>query len=82
MYERVRGRLADAELHRGEAMIADRRTYIHGLHEVRATLDLGVLRRALVERGLERVSRRLAKGRAVGGLTMAGPVFDAPEASA
>ena len=82
LYERVRGRLADAELHRSEAIVASHRTYIHGVHEVRATLDLEVLRRALVERGMERVSRRLATGRAISGLTVTGSVFDAPEASA
>ena len=82
LYERVRGRFADAELHRGEAVVDGHRTYVHGVHEVAATLDLSVLRRALVERALERVSRRLAEGRAQGPLTVTEPVFEAPEAIA
>ena len=82
LYERLRGRFADAELHRGEAVVDGHRTYVHGVHEVSATLDLSVLRRALVERGLERISRRLSEGRALGGLTVSEPVFEAPEASA
>ena len=82
LYERVRGRLADAELHRGEATIEGHRTYVHALHEVHASLDLALLRRALIERGIARVSERLAEGRAMDGLTVTGPVFDAPEAHA
>jgi hypothetical protein len=82
LYERVRGRLADAELHRSEAHIDGHRTYVHGVHEVHASLDLDLLRRALLERGLERVSRRLAMARAVAQPTAPAPVFEAPEATA
>ena len=82
LYERARGRLADAETHRGEGVIAGHRTYVHALHEVRATLNIESLRRALVERGLERVSRRLARGRSYEELGGGSPVFEAPEVRA
>jgi len=81
LYERARGRLADTELHRGEAKLEGHRTYIHGIHEVRASLNIEALRRALIERGLERISRRLAEGRSQDALAASGRVFDAPEAT-
>jgi hypothetical protein len=81
LYERTRGRLADTELHRGEAMLDGHRTYVHAIHEVRASLNLEALRRALVERGVERISRRLAEGRSQDALAAPGRVFDAPEAT-
>jgi hypothetical protein len=81
LYERARGRLVESELHRGELMLDGHRTYVHAIHEVRATLNLEALRRALVERGLERVSRRLAEGRSHDALASSGAVFEAPEAT-
>jgi hypothetical protein len=81
LYERARGRLVESELHRGELMLDGHRTYVHAIHEVRATLNLEALRRTLVERGLERVSRRLAEGRSHDALAASGAVFEAPEAT-
>ena len=61
LYERMRARFADAEMHRSDRTVAGHRTYLHGLHEVRASLSLGELKRALVERALERIGGRLSQ---------------------
>ncbi len=79
LYERARGRLADAETHRGEALVAGHRTYVHAVHEVRATLNIDSLKRALVERALERISRRLVEGRAHEELESLASSFEAQE---
>lgn len=61
LYERMRARLADAEMHRSERELAAHRTCVHALHESRVDLDLNGFRQALVERAIERIARDLAR---------------------
>ena len=62
-WERLRARFADAEMHRSDHTLEGSRTCLHGVHELRASMDLTALKRALVERALERVGERLAEAR-------------------
>lgn len=63
LYERMRARVADADMHRADRMLAGHRSYLFSMHEASASLDLGTFRRALVERALVRITARLAQAR-------------------
>jgi len=61
LWERVRARFADADMHRADRELAGHRTYLFGIHEARLRFDAAVLKQALMQRATERLSRALAK---------------------
>ncbi len=63
LYERMRARFADAEMHRADRRLAGHRTYLFGVHEARASLDMKAFKQALIERVMERIGGRLAEAK-------------------
>ena len=49
------GRLADVSMHQSGYQIAGHRTHCHALHETKLAVDFDAMRRALVERAVQRV---------------------------
>lgn len=61
IYDRMRARFADADMHRSDRTIAGHRTYLFGIHEARASLNHSALMKALTERAIARVAASLEK---------------------
>lgn len=55
LFDTVLSRLADVTMQRSRAQVAGHRTHCHAMHQTRLSLDAEAFRRALVERGLQRV---------------------------
>lgn len=51
----ILSRLADVTMQRSRAMVAGHRTHYHALHQTRLTVDTEAFRKALLERGIQRV---------------------------
>ncbi len=85
LWARARARFADAEMHRSEGLLEGHRTAWTAVHELRARLDEGLMREALVEHAMARIGDHISRlatppdpdeVRTAGGLTLA----PAPEA--
>jgi hypothetical protein len=60
LWERVRARFADADMHRADRHLAGKRTYLFGIHEAQLDVSVDVLRQALAQRAVERLGRAMA----------------------
>ncbi len=71
LWERVRARFADADMHRADRELSGHRTYVFGIHEARLEVAVDVFKQALLHRASERVARAMAQAHR-GGLTDSG----------
>lgn len=60
LWERVRARFADADMHRADRQLAGHRTYLFGVHEARLEIGLKTLKAALQKRAVERLTGAIA----------------------